>query len=87
MNDLFLTTVLTLDASVRVCMPLIFASMAGLFAERSGVVDIGLEGKLLMSAFIAASAASVFWLTLARIIICRNICIFCPSNDSWTLHR
>ena len=67
MSDLFLTTVLTFDASVRVCIPLIFASMAGLFAERSGVVDIGLEGKLLMSAFIAASAASVFgspWLGL-----------------------
>ena len=60
MSDFFLTAVLTLDASVRVCVPLIFAAMAGLFAERSGVVDIGLEGKLLMSAFIAAAAASVF---------------------------
>ena len=60
MNDLLLNLILTLDASFRVCIPLIFASMAGLFAERSGVVDIGLEGKLLMSAFIAASAASVF---------------------------
>ena len=67
MSDFFLVTILTLDASVRICVPLIFASMAGLFAERSGVVDIGLEGKLLMSAFIAASAASVFgspWLGL-----------------------
>ena len=67
MSDFFLTTVLTFDASVRICVPLIFASMAGLFAERAGVVDIGLEGKLLMSAFIAASAASVFgspWLGL-----------------------
>ncbi len=60
MNDLLLNLILTLDASFRVCIPLIFASMAGLFAERSGVVDIGLEGKLLMSAFIAASAATVF---------------------------
>ena len=60
MNDLLLNLILTLDASFRVCTPLIFASMAGLFAERSGVVDIGLEGKLLMSAFIAASAATVF---------------------------
>jgi len=54
MNDLLLNLILTLDASFRVCTPLIFASMAGLFAERSGVVDIGLEGKLLMSAFIAS---------------------------------
>ena len=60
MNDLLLNLILTLDASFRVCTPLIFASMAGLFAEPAGVVDIGLEGKLLMSAFIAASAASVF---------------------------
>ena len=67
MSDFFLTAIMTLDASVRVCVPLIFAAMAGLFAERSGIVDIGLEGKLLMSAFVAASAASVFgspWLGL-----------------------
>ena len=67
MSDFFLTAVFTFDASVRVCVPLIFAAMAGLFAERSGVVDIGLEGKLLMSAFITASVASVFgspWLGL-----------------------
>ena len=77
MSDLFLTTLLTLDASFRVCTPLIFASMAGLFAERSGIVDIGLEGKLLMSAFIAASAASVFsspWIGLLFAIFAS--CIF-----------
>ncbi len=72
MNDLLLNLILTLDAAFRVCVPLIFASMAGLFAERSGVVDIGLEGKLLMSAFIAASAASVFgspWIGLLFAIL------------------
>ena len=77
MNDLLLNLILTLDASFRVCIPLIFASMAGLFAERSGVVDIGLEGKLLMSAFIAASAATVFgspWIGLIAGIFAS--CIF-----------
>ena len=48
---------LTLDATLRVSTPLIFASMAGLFSERSGIIDIGLEGKMLAAAFVAASVA------------------------------
>ena len=36
---------------------LIFAAMAGLFAERSGVIDLALEGKMLASAFASAAVA------------------------------
>ena len=57
MNEFLLNT---LDATLRYSTPLIFASMAGLFGERSGVVDIGLEGKMLIAAFISAAAASAF---------------------------
>jgi ABC-type uncharacterized transport system permease subunit len=46
------------SATLRVSTPLIFCAMAGLLAERSGVVDISLEGKLLASAFASAAAAS-----------------------------
>ena len=48
-DDLHLGSILV--STVRNAPVLIFAGMAGLFAERSGVIDIGLEGKILASAF------------------------------------
>ncbi|MFN3686755.1 ABC transporter permease [Salinarimonas sp.] len=46
-----------LDSSLRLSIPLLCACLAGLWSERSGVVDIGLEGKLLIAAFAAATAS------------------------------
>ena len=48
-----------IDSTVRLSVPLILAAFAGILAERSGVVDIGLEGKMLASAFAAAAIAAV----------------------------
>jgi simple sugar transport system permease protein len=46
----------TLIAStLRVSVPLILCALAGALSERSGVIDLGLEGKMLLTAFATAS--------------------------------
>ena len=47
-------------STLRMATPLIFATMAGLLCERSGVVNIALEGLLLTGAFVAASSGFYF---------------------------
>lgn len=54
--------------SLRLMTPLLLTCLAGLYSERSGIFDIGLEGKLLMGAFAAAAAAALtgsVWIGLA----------------------
>ncbi len=55
--DNFDILVSILGSTVRLSIPLIFTALAGLFSERAGIFDIGLEGKMLAAAFAAAVAA------------------------------
>ncbi|MBA5776256.1 ABC transporter permease [Stappia sp. F7233] len=51
--------ILILDSTVRLSTPLLLACLAGLYSERSGVFDIGLEGKMLGAAFAAGAVAAL----------------------------
>ena len=53
MDEVLIGTILA--STLRVSVPLILCAMAGVLSERAGVIDLGLEGKMLMTAFATAS--------------------------------
>ena len=56
MDETFMGTLI--GSTLRVSTPLILCALAGTLSERAGVIDLGLEGKMLMTAFVAASVGS-----------------------------
>ena len=53
MDEVFIGTLVA--STLRVSVPLILCALAGVLCERSGVIDLGLEGKMLLTAFTTAA--------------------------------
>ena len=55
----FGTLIELLGSTLRLGTPLLLACLAGLFSERAGIFDIGLEGKMLMAAMASGAVAAL----------------------------
>jgi simple sugar transport system permease protein len=58
-----------LQGAIMLSVPLIFGSMSGLLCEKSGVINIAIEGQLLFAAFVSAVIASYTQNTLFGLIV------------------
>ena len=52
-----LTSSGTISSTLRVGTPILLAGMAGLWAERAGVVNIGIEGMMIVGSWLGGWAA------------------------------
>jgi ABC-type uncharacterized transport system permease subunit len=89
MSDFAFQLLLTFDATLRLATPLILCALAGMFSERSGVIDISLEGKLLGGSFaaaaVAATSGSVYLGVLAAIGV--SVCMGLVHGFACITHR
>ena len=71
-----LTADSTLAATLRLSVPIAFAALGGIFAEKSGVINIGLEGLLIISAFVGIWATDVvgnLWLGVTAAVVASTL--------------
>ena len=87
MADLWMQFLLTIDATLRVATPLILCAMAGIFSEKSGVIDISLEGKMLMSAFAAAAVVAMTSSALAGLMAAIGVSVLLGFHVSLSLRN
>jgi len=65
-NDLVTTSVVY--SAIPLALPLALAAMVGVLCERTGIVNIGIEGTMLVSAFTAFFVAAIFEDTVTGLV-------------------
>jgi simple sugar transport system permease protein len=90
MRDIF--KIALIFSTIRLATPLLLAALGGLWSERSGVINIGLEGLMLAGAFTAAVVTHFVhnpWIGLAAAILAGTltalihafVCITCRADQ------
>ncbi len=72
-NTFFADIIFILATMLRFATPLIFAAMGGVFSEKSGVINIGIEGMMIMGAFFAVWGTHISGSSLVGILLA---CLF-----------
>jgi simple sugar transport system permease protein len=67
------TTVAVLAGSLRQSVPIVLGALCGLFCERSGIINIGIEGMMLMAAFLGF-LGNVYTGSLAAAVVIALLC-------------
>ncbi|MEZ4705488.1 MAG: ABC transporter permease [Bdellovibrionota bacterium] len=76
-----------LSSAIRLSTPLTFAALGGFFSERSGVINIALEGLMLIGAFAAAWGNLYFESSFVGVVLAMVVSMVVASLHAWACVR